>query len=64
MRLREVQGKRIVRIVQQRFYNTHMRRWTWDVSGFELEGGTFIALSTEETIEMPAVTAHVVKGGK
>lgn len=49
MKAKDVVGKKILRVVQEKFWNEHIGKWSFDVKGFELEGGGFVSFSTTET---------------
>jgi hypothetical protein len=57
MRNKDVIGKRIVQVLQGRFWNSHLKRWDYEVSAVVLDDGSMIHLFAVETQECPAVTA-------
>lgn len=61
MKARDVIGKRIVRIVHERWYNEHLKRHETDCIVLVLEDGTRIIAEAYETVEQPAVTMHAIR---
>lgn len=49
MKVRDVVGKRIVAIRQERVATGRGKGWCWDVQAIELEDGTVLILDTVET---------------
>lgn len=63
MRARDIVGRRIVRVEQQR-YDTRCGEVQWQILWLELDNGTRVVLHPEETEYEPIVTATVVKRAK
>lgn len=61
MKARQVRGRRIVGIEQARFWNSHLKRWCYDLHEIILDSGDRIILRAQETQETPSVDAHLVK---
>lgn len=61
MKARDVIGRKIVAVHQTRFYNEHMKRFSYEINSITLDDGRRIYFSTEETIECAAVIGDVVK---
>lgn len=55
MKAKDVIGRKIVRIDQQRFVNPNTGRPCWHVSAIHLEGGVTLKITT---IETPGDYAH------
>lgn len=49
MKSHEAIGKKIVKVLQKRFYNDTIRAMDVDVEGFELDDGTRLFITTIET---------------
>jgi hypothetical protein len=64
MKTRDVVGRTIVRIEQERFWNDHTASWCVHVKGFELDNGSYIHFSTTETGSDYATEATVTKNRK
>lgn len=61
MNARDVKGKCIRKVVHCRFYNSHLKRWEYDLHALELSDGSRIVFQAVETQEMPSVSADYVK---
>lgn len=60
MRRRDVVGRRIVEIRQERFWNSHLQRVEVALSALYLDNGTCISFGAIETEEMPIVEGRIV----
>ena len=60
MRARDVIGKRIVAVRQQRVWNDHLGQFTYDLAAIELEGGREIRVLAVETETEPLIASYVV----
>ena len=56
MKLRDVKGKRIVKIVHTRWYNEHLKRWENDCTALLLDDGNVITVDAYETLDTPSAT--------
>lgn len=61
MNAKEVVGKKIVKVYQQKFWNTHVGAWDVSIDALELDNGTMISFTACESETEPFVTAQVVK---
>lgn len=61
MKANEVVGRKIVRVIQEKFWNSHTASWAVDVKGFELDNGSFVSFHTVETGSDYATSASVSK---
>ena len=61
MNASDVVGRRIVRVIQQKFWNRHIGKWSVEVKGFQLDNGDVVSFSTTETGDDYAVSATVWK---
>lgn len=61
MRARDVVGRKIVGVHQERFWNPRLQHFTYSVSGLTLDDGTRIRFDIEETEDTPVVTVCVNK---
>ena len=64
MRARDVVGKRVVRVLQERVWNTHLGMWVGNVTGFVLDNGTVVSLNVVEDDYGYQIEASVVRVGK
>lgn len=65
MRAKDVVGKRIVRVLQERVHNIHVGKTIYNVTGFVLDDGTVITLHVAEDEYDYQVEAMVSRlGGK
>lgn len=64
MKVKDVLGKKIVGVDQERFWNDHTASWCVHVKGFELDNGSYIHFSTTETGSDYATEATVTKAKK
>lgn len=64
MKTRDVIGRRIVSVDQERVWNGHLKRFSVVLYSLTLDNGARICLYAEETPECPWVTARVVKPEK
>jgi len=60
MRARDVIGKRIVAVRQQRVWNDHLGQFIDDLAAIELEGGREIRVLAVETETEPLIASYVV----
>lgn len=64
MKSSEIVGRRIVRVIQEKFWNSHIGRWSVDVKGFELDNGSTVSFHTIETGSDYATGASVYRPEK
>lgn len=64
MKIKDVLGKKIVGVNQERFWNHHTDSWCIHVKGFTLSDGSYIHFSTIETGSDYATAATVTKSKK
>jgi hypothetical protein len=63
MRARDIVGKKVKRVVQQRTHDS-LGNPLWELQGIEFENGTYLHLSVAEQLGDYAVTAHVYRATK
>lgn len=61
VKTKDVVGRKIVRVEQQRFFNDHTKSWDVSVDALVLDNGTIISLTACESETEPFVTARLVK---
>lgn len=61
MKRRDIEGRKIVRLVQQRFWNEHLKCFEIAICQLHLDNGTWISFSTTETIDQPEPTAFLCR---
>lgn len=61
MKRRDVIGRRIVNIRQDRFWNTHLQRVEVALSALYLDNGTCISLGAVETEDAPIVEGTLLR---
>lgn len=49
MKAKDVVGRKIVGVIQEKFWNRHIGHWSVDVKGFLLDNGAIVSFSTTET---------------
>jgi hypothetical protein len=64
MNAKHVVGRKIVRVIQEKFWNAHIGKWSVDVKGFELDNGSVVSFHTIETGSDYATGASVWKQGQ